>query len=43
LEGDEWKEIHRFLMKCLRDFGFGKRSMEGSISDEVSETISLMK
>ncbi len=43
LEGDGWKEVRRFLLKCLRDMGFGKRSMEVSIQDEVSQTIRFMK
>ena len=33
-EGDEWKEQRRFAIRHLRDFGFGKSSMEEMIRDE---------
>ena len=34
-EGAEWKEQRRFSLRVLKDFGFGKSSMEGLIHDEV--------
>ena len=33
-EGDEWKEQRRFAIRHLRDFGFGKSSMEDIIREE---------
>lgn len=33
-EGDEWKEQRRFAIRHLRDFGFGKSSMEDIIRQE---------
>ena len=32
--GDEWKEQRRFAIRHLRDFGFGKSSMEDIIREE---------
>lgn len=34
-----WKEQRRFTLRHLRDFGFGKSSMEGLIHEEVAECI----
>jgi cytochrome P450 len=36
-EGQEWVEQRRFTLKNLRDFGFGKNSMEAKIQDEIIE------
>lgn len=33
--GQQWTEQRRFALKTLRDFGFGKKSMEHVILDEV--------
>ena len=33
-EGEEWKEQRRFAIRHLRDFGFGKSSMEDIIREE---------
>lgn len=41
--GDEWKEVRRFSMRHLRDFGFGKSSMEGLIHDEVDKCLELVR
>ena len=35
--GNYWKELRRFLLRNLRDFGFGKTSMEDMFHDEVSK------
>ncbi|XP_035709480.1 cytochrome P450 2C23 isoform X2 [Folsomia candida] len=43
LEGEDWREVRKFLLRCLRDSGFGKRSMEGSIQEEVSQTINFIR
>ncbi len=32
--GDVWKEQRRFTLRHLRDFGFGKASMEDIIIEE---------
>lgn len=39
-EGDLWEVHRRFLLRNLRDFGFGKSAMEQLIMDEVTEVIS---
>jgi len=36
-------EQRRFALKTLRDFGFGKKSMEAIVSDEVVELIDSFK
>lgn len=35
--GNYWTEQRRFLLKNLRDFGFGKASMESIIQEEVQK------
>jgi len=35
--GDYWREQRRFLLKNLKDFGFGKTSMEDIIQEEVDK------
>nr|AKH03519.1 cytochrome P450 3129A1 [Paracyclopina nana] len=37
--GDTWKEQRRFTLRHLKDFGFGKTSMDDLIIDEVKELI----
>ena len=41
--GEAWKEQKKFATRNLRDFGFGKKSMEGLIMDEVNELIGWIK
>ncbi|CAL8110287.1 unnamed protein product [Orchesella dallaii] len=42
--GKLWQENRRFALRHLRDFGFGKTSMEGLIHEEAEETIgTIMK
>ncbi|ODN05810.1 Methyl farnesoate epoxidase [Orchesella cincta] len=37
--GEPWEQLRRFTLKQLRNFGFGKSSMETLIMDEVTEFI----
>ena len=34
-EGDQWITQRRFSLKTLKDFGFGRKSLEGPISTEI--------
>ena len=36
-QGRYWREQRRFLLRNLRDFGFGKSSMEDTLLDEVEQ------
>lgn len=38
-EGQQWSEQRRFALRHLRDFGFGKKSMEGCIQDDATDLI----
>jgi hypothetical protein len=40
--GPYWKELRRFLLRNLRDFGFGKSSMEDLFIEEVSKLCQLL-
>ena len=40
--GRYWREQRRFLLKNLRDFGFGKSSMESLIQDEMVKLCSKL-
>ncbi len=35
--GPYWRELRRFLLRNLRDFGFGKSSMEDQFLEEVAK------
>ena len=41
-KGKYWKEQRRFLLKNLKDFGFGKASMESLIQDEMAKLCSKL-
>jgi hypothetical protein len=38
-----WMEQRRFALKTLRDFGFGKKSMESMVLEEAAELIETFK
>ena len=40
--GQYWREQRRFLLKNLKDFGFGKTSMESIIQDEMAKLCSKL-
>ncbi len=42
-DGQLWSEQRRFALKNLRDFGFGKGSMEALIKDEVHDLVEYLK
>jgi hypothetical protein len=41
--GTEWQEQRRFLLRELRDFGFGKMKMEPLIHEELKKSIEMIK
>ena len=41
--GEVWKEQRRFALRHLKDFGFGRSSMEDLILDEVKELVKDFK
>nr|AKH03507.1 cytochrome P450 3075A1 [Paracyclopina nana] len=41
--GNFWKEQRRYLLKNLRDFGFGKASMEEALHEEVQKLVDFLK
>ncbi|XP_069696212.1 methyl farnesoate epoxidase-like [Periplaneta americana] len=42
-DGPYWVEQRRFTLRHLRDFGFGKKSMERLILDQVDDIVKEMK
>lgn len=41
--GDSWKEMKRFALSTLKDFGMGKRISEGKIIEECHYLIQEFK
>jgi hypothetical protein len=41
--GSPWREQRRFTLKNLRDFGFGRSSMEHLIKDELKELVAEIR
>ncbi|XP_056283493.1 cytochrome P450 2K1-like [Pseudoliparis swirei] len=41
--GDSWKEMRRFALTNLRDFGMGKKASEDKIIDECEQLIEVFK
>lgn len=42
-EGTKWQEQRRFTLRHLRDFGFGRKSMEAIIAEEALELTDRLK
>lgn len=40
---NNWREQRRFALRTLRDFGFGKHSMDGLLIQEVQELVQYFK
>ena len=38
-EGHQWITQRRFALKTLKDFGFGKKSLEATVNIEIDEII----
>jgi len=36
-DGEEWKNQRRFILKTLKDFGFGKKGLEGVLVEEADK------
>ena len=34
-DGEEWRNQRRFVLKVLKDFGFGRKSLEGVLVEEA--------
>ena len=42
-EGSHWVSQRRFSLKTLKDFGFGKQSLESTVNEEIDEIIGVFK
>lgn len=45
VDGDLWQEQRRFILRNLRDFGFGRRfqELELQINDEIMDLVNMIK
>uniref|UniRef100_A0A1I8NGG3 Cytochrome P450 n=1 Tax=Musca domestica TaxID=7370 RepID=A0A1I8NGG3_MUSDO len=45
IDGPEWEEQRRFILRYLRDFGFGRRSdqLEAVMQEELTDMLSLIR
>jgi hypothetical protein len=34
-DGEEWRNQRRFVLKVLKDFGFGRKGLEGVLLEEA--------
>ena len=41
--GQSWRELRRFTIKALRDFGVGKTSLEEKVATEVDALTAYLK
>ena len=42
-QGNHWKEQRRYILRNLRDFGFGKASMEDGLLEEAQKLANYLK
>jgi hypothetical protein len=40
--GSEWQDQRRFVMRQLKDFGFGKIGMEPFILEEIEKSLEMV-
>jgi Cytochrome P450 len=41
-DGDAWKSHRRFSLKTLKDFGFGKKSLESVLLEESDRMVDFL-